>query len=528
MRKLKYLIPVIAVAAVLAAVGTTSVQADKAEDNTIADRVYIGEIAVGGMTAEEAKEAVEDYVADLADEVVTLTAGEYSVETTVEGLGMTWAEADDRVSEAVNLGKTGNLIDRYKAKKDLENEDKVLPLVLTVNEEKANQFIQENKDALNNEAVDYGLKRENGTFIVTGGSEGVVIDEAECVNTINAYFAAGWTGETTIELPCQVQEPRGSAEELAKVQDVLGTYSTDFSSSASGRKQNVRNAASLINGTVLYPGDELSVYELINPMTAENGYALAGSYENGTTVQTYGGGVCQVSTTLYNAAIRAELEITLRYAHSMIVTYVPASADAAIAGTYKDLRFVNNYDAPVYVEGYTNGGTLTFTIYGDETRPSNREVSFVSETTSTTDPGVKFTATSAPVGTVTKVQSSHTGKTARLWKVVTVDGVEQSREIFNTSTYSASPAIYEVGTSSSVPEATAAMNAAIASGDLATVQAAAAQWKNATTTPTPDTTTPSTDTSTGGTTVDGAVTGGTTTGTTDTTTGGTTTETPAQ
>ena len=479
MRKLKYILPALAVGVIVAAAATTSVQADKTEDNTIAERVYIGEVSVGGMTEEEAKVAVEDYVADLSDEVITLTAGDYSVETTVSELGMTWVEEEDRITEAVNLGKTGNLIDRYKVKKDLEYEDKVLPIVLTVNEEKANQFIQEHKAELNNEAVDYGLKRENGSFTITGGLTGVELVEDQCVAAINEFFAAGWVEDASVELPSEVTQPRGSEEELAKVQDVLGTFHTDFSSSASGRKQNVRNATSLIDGAVLYPGDEFSVYDAINPMNAENGYALAGSYENGTTVQTYGGGVCQVSTTLYNAVIRAELEIVERYAHSMIVGYVDPSADAAIAGTYKNLRFKNTTDAPVYIEGYTNGGTLYFTIYGQETRPSNRTVSFVSETTSTKDPGVKFTATGAKVGTVTKVQSSHVGKTAKLWKIVKVDGEVESKTQFNSSTYTASPAIYEVGTASDNPEATAAMKAAIASGDLATVQAAAAQWKDA-------------------------------------------------
>ena len=88
-------------------------------------------------------------------------------------------------------------------------------------------------------------------------------------------------------------------------------------------------------------------------------------------VDSIGGGVCQISTTLYNAALRAELEITQRQNHSMIVTYVKPSEDAAIAGTYKDLKITNNYQTPIYVEGLTEGRTLTFTIYGQETRPEN-------------------------------------------------------------------------------------------------------------------------------------------------------------
>ena len=148
-----------------------------------------------------------------------------------------------------------------------------------------------------------------------------------------------------------------------------------------------------INGTVLYPGEEFSVGQTIGPLTAAGGYELAGAYENGQTVQSYGGGVCQVSTTLYNAVLKAELEVTQRSNHSMIVTYVKPSMDAAIAGDYKDLKFVNNLDAPIYIEGYTVGKDIYFNIYGQETRPSNRKVTYESEVVSEEDPGTQFVAT---------------------------------------------------------------------------------------------------------------------------------------
>ena len=111
---------------------------------------------------------------------------------------------------------------------------------------------------------------------------------------------------------------------------------------------------------------------------------------NGLTVDTYGGGICQVSSTLYNAVILAELGVAQRQPHSMLVDYVKPSQDAAIAGDYKDMKLENTTDAPIYIEGYMSGGNITFTIYGKETRPANRSIKFVSETLSTTDPGKKF------------------------------------------------------------------------------------------------------------------------------------------
>jgi hypothetical protein len=131
----------------------------------------------------------------------------------------------------------------------------------------------------------------------------------------------------------------------------------------------------------------------------------------------------------------------------MVVGYVKPSEDAAIAGTYKDIKFTNNYSTPIYVEGYTSGSTLTFTIYGKETRPLNRTFEFVSETLSVTDPGApkEVMDPAMPPGSRKQVQSAHRGIKSRLWKIVYVDGAEQSREILHTDTYNPSKAIIKVG-----------------------------------------------------------------------------------
>ena len=329
---------------------------------------------------------------------------------------------------------------------------------------------------MNQDAINYGLARENGGFRITDGQNGIAVDVDQSADEIVSYIEETWTQtDASLELAASVVEPEGTEEQLSRVKDVLGTFTTDFGTSSAGRAQNVRNGASKINGTVLYPGEQFSVYEAVNPFSAENGYELAGSYENGTTVQTYGGGICQVSTTLYNAVIRAELAIDERFCHSMIVSYVKPSMDAAIAGTYKGLKFPNNYDFPIYIEGYTSGMQLTFNIFGEETRDAGREVIFESETTSTTEPEVKFeTAADQPIGYVQQTQSAHTGYTAKLWKIVKENGVEVSREQYNSSTYNASPKIIAVGIKSDNEKAVAAVKAAIASKDEAAVRAAAA------------------------------------------------------
>lgn len=463
----------------VAAIVMIPVNAETDETSTIPQRVYFGDIAVGGMTQEEAASAVEEYLNELQNQKVTLRAGDNTVDVPVSQIGLTWGNPEI-AEEAVALGKSGNLIVRYKAMKDLENQDKVYELAYKADSQKISQMLETNAQALNTEAKDGGLTRENGGFTVIPGSQGVSVNIEESAKILEEYFSKEWKGEAaTIEVAADVVEPRGSEAELSKVKDLLGGFHTSYGTSGAGRAKNVQNGASKINGSVIYPGDTFSVYEAVSPFDAENGYELAGSYENGTTVETYGGGICQVSTTLYNAVIRAELDVAERFNHSMIVSYVDPSADAAIAGTYKDLKFVNNTDAPIYIEGYTQDMVIYFNIFGQETRPANREVIFESETLSTTDPGVQYQASGDPIGYISQKQSSHVGYTAQLWKIVKVDGVEQSREVFNKSTYKASPRIVVVGTGSGNPEAVAAMNAAVASQDQGTIEAAAAQWNDA-------------------------------------------------
>lgn len=235
---------------------------------------------------------------------------------------------------------------------------------------------------------------------------------------------------------------------------------------------------SKVDGTILYPGEEFDLAKTVSPFTQENGYELAGAYQNGTVVESFGGGICQVATTLYNAVIRAELEITMRFNHSMLVHYVEPSMDAAIAGNYKDLKFKNNLDAPVYIEGYCSGGIIYFNVYGKETRPSNREISFESETVSKTDPKVQFTMdASLTAGSVSVTQSGQSGCIAQLWKIVKVDGKQQSRDLFNKSNYQATPKLITIGTKDATSETLSALKAAIATGDEAKVRSAAADLK---------------------------------------------------
>lgn len=483
MRAKKYILSVllvlIALLVVLMPYFAHADQTKTEKEKIIPKGVYAGDISIGGMTEAQASDAVNQFIEELKQKKVTLRAGGNEIETTMGELGLSWKN-QDIIREASGIGSRGNLLVRYKEMKDLEQQNKIYDIAYVVEKSRITRLLNEKKESLTEEAVDAGLKREGNSFVITPEKEGIAVNVEESANEAAAFFEAEWDGsDVVLDLKADVVKPRATEEELAKVKDLLGSYHTTYATSNAGRRQNVENGTSKIDGSIVFPGEEFSAYEATSPYEKENGYGIGGAYENGKVIDSYGGGICQVSTTLYNAVIRAELEITERFPHSMTVTYVKPSEDAAIAGTYKDLKFINNTDAPIYIEGYTANGEVYFNIFGHETRAANRTVTFESEVLSTTDPGVQYQATGEqPIGYIAVDQTEHVGYSAKLWKIVAVDGVEQSREVFNTSTYKPSARIVLVGTASANPQAVAAINGAIASQDEGTIRAAADQWND--------------------------------------------------
>lgn len=446
---------------------TLRVQAKTAD--TVKAGIFAGEINLSGMTADEAAAVIEDYVDELKlVEITLLAADNNEVLVTADDLGISWGNPE-LVEEALQIGTKGNVIERYKVLKDLEHENKVYEIVLRFDVGAINNILAEKCIRYDQEAVNYSLKRENGAFRIIDGQIGYKLDIETSIDAVYDYLTTQWdSNPCTISLNVAVVEPKGSAGELAQVTDVLGNFTTSFSSSGSDRSANVTNGCVLIDGTTLYPGEEFSTYKAVSPFTESNGYYMAGSYLNGRVVDSLGGGICQVSTTLYNAVLYSELEVSERHNHSMVVTYVDRSADAAIAeSSGKDFKFINNTDYPIYIEGYVSNKNITFNIYGRETRDPGRKVSYVSETLETKEPqsdAINQVA-SQPIGYIT-TESAHIGYKARLWKVVTENGVEVSRTQVNSSSYKMTPRIAYVGTATADPNAYNEIIAAIGTGSI--------------------------------------------------------------
>ena len=431
-------------------------KADESKEAVIVEGVYIGGIDVSGMTAQEATDAVNAYVDELKAESIILKGPNAEIEMTYGDMGLT-SKVNTAVAEAVTVAQYGNLIQRYMNMKDLETDALVIDMGLAIDKQLVAETIYAKKDDLNIESVDNGVVKKNNKYEFIPGQIGYEVKIEDSVNAISAKVSNDYElalpSDNSFELVGVEIQPRGSEEEFNKMTDMLGTYSTYYGDPTSGRSQNVENGCSKLNGTLLFPGEEISAHDITAPYTVANGYAVGYAFENGNVVESIGGGICQVTTTLYNAALFAEIEITQRSPHSMTVGYVPLSGDAAIAGTYKDLKIKNNYDTPIYIEGLCKDGWIAFAIYGQETRPDNREISFEPEILKENDPETEYTLSDKePVGTYKIDREKHIGYSAKYWKIVKIDGVETERIQVNKSYYVDSCMKVTIGTKGATAE----------------------------------------------------------------------------
>lgn len=436
------------------------------------DGIFIENIDVSGKNEEEITEAVQGKIQQLSKCRISLYAGDAGYSVSAEELGLDYTN-ESVIAQALELGQKGNVLQRFRTKKSIkDNGPLVLKLNYAVQEDTVRTIVEQECTKLNHAAVDMSLKREeDGSFTVVEGRDGATVKTEESVSTILNFFSGQWRGgEAQITLSCDRVEAKGDAGQLSMVQSVLGESSTDYSSSSENRRKNIQTGTEKLNGILLYPGEELSVCDLVTPFDEENGYATAPSYALGTVVETYGGGICQVSTTLYLAVLRAELEVTSRSAHSMMVGYVEPSMDAAIAEGTKDFKFRNNTDAPVYIYGSAQNGKLEFCIYGHEMRDTqNRIVRFESETLSTTEPEKKYSVDETLAFGVQETAVGRTGATAKLWKIVTVNG-EETRQQVNTSNYRMTATEIRIGTADGDQEAVNALKAAVQANDEKQIQ----------------------------------------------------------
>ena len=263
----------------------------------------------------------------------------------------------------------------------------------------------------------------------TGLDFSISVDEAKALIT-------GESDTYTIPLKTLYPNVKTSDIGMEAFPDKLSTYSSSYATSNSNRSTNISLASSKINGIVLMPGDVFSFNGTVGKRTPQAGFKVAGVYVAGQVTSDYGGGICQVSSTLYNAVLRANLEIVERTNHQFDVGYVPIGTDATVSWGAPDFKFKNSRSYPIKIDITNYNKRITVSIYGLK-EENEYDVEIVSYRTGTIPYKTTYTNDKGLGKGKTKViQSGSNGSTAVAYRILKQNGVEVSRELLSRDTYS--------------------------------------------------------------------------------------------
>ena len=281
-------------------------------------------------------------------------------------------------------------------------------------------------------------------FTVYPEVEGIDFD----VEKAKEMIAAEVKDEYVIELI--ITKPKVTLEDIGTeaFPDRLSTFSTRYNAADKDRTTNLVIACQKLNGKVLMPGETFSYNETLGPRTYAAGYRNGKIYENGQVVDGLGGGICQITSTLYNAALMSDMEIVERRNHQFVTSYVNAGRDATVVYGLTDFRFKNTRTYPVRLVASAKGGVATVSIYGIKEPDREYTYSFKTETVSTIPYTTKYVEDSSLAeGKEVVTQSGTNGLVSKTYMTKMLNGKVISTKLLSTDTYSAMQRIVKRGTS---------------------------------------------------------------------------------
>lgn len=478
-------------------------------NNKIINRVYIGDINISNLSQEEAKEKIETWYKETALSNIELTYNELSENITIEQFDST-INSDELIKKACKIGKSGNIIkDNYEILFTLLFKNKI-EMNIQLNNEKLDKKIEEINSKLPDALQKSNYYIEEDNLIIKKGKKGIQINSEELkkqltevikkeenrkiiipVNEItpeeiniekiyneikkdaqNAYISQeplevhshvnGVDFAISLEeaknileeqkeeyiIPLKITIPEITLDDLGKeaFPQILGTFSTTYNTSNQNRITNLKLASEKIDGTIILPGETFSYNKVVGERTIAKGYKEAAVYAGGKVVDGIGGGICQLSSTLYNSVLYANLEITSRSNHRFLTSYVTAGRDATVSWGTIDFCFKNTRSYPIKITSEVKNGVVTTSIYGIR-EEKEYEVVIESKVTEVIPYSTKYVKDSTLKEEEEEiVQYGANGAKSETYKIVKYNGIVISREQISSDIYSPLERIVKKGT----------------------------------------------------------------------------------
>ncbi len=483
--------------------------------NKVYQGVYINNVDVSGLTREELVKQIPEIFDMSLSKSITLKASDAEISfESLEVMPALNTEA--MADEAFSYGRTKKLFARFSEINNLKKNPVSVDFMLSFDDAALQKKIDLLSQSLEITAVDNKIEYDDNSLIVTRGEagQGIMFSEIkesleDCLlgdsSVINAELkyvepeeityeyirrytvekpieadyrienhriiftesqpgvsikkgdieaAISDSSGNTINIPAKITQPKVTSKKLREtlLAHELGRHATDYSSSSADRAYNIKLACEKINGYVLAPGDEFSYNNVVGPRTVERGFRVANVYVGNTVQPGVGGGICQVSSTMYNAVVFADLEVTQRRNHTLPVAYVPNGRDATVSYGGTDFCFKNNTSMPVEIRAIAEGGINTIIIVGTDEHPE-REIKITTQQTGTSSPKVVIKKDpTLPEGEI-KVESAGTNGSSHIaYKIVYENGEEVSRTVLSKSTYAGKDRVEIHGTMVVEPE----------------------------------------------------------------------------
>lgn len=428
------------------------------------EKVALGGVQVGGKSAEEVEKIARELSARLLALPVTVRYAKRTTQTSPTKLGAT-VDIQAAVDAALTPDADGSLLDRIR-ERFTGPDGREIPLTVKVSETGVATGLKRFSALVGMEPKEARLTKVRGKFKPTPPKPGKELDSADVAAKLQALLDSA---EIRTKLASSVEETpsrtdwlkaqkpveitgatrdaqaRITLEHLEAITDRLTTFTTGLGNSSRNRIHNVSLACQAIDGTVLLPGDVFSYNDTVGPRVASAGFKEAPVIVRGKLEKGTGGGICQVSSTLYNAVLLADLEIVRRRHHAFPVHYVPAGRDATVVDGVIDFRFKNRLAHPVAIDAKVIGGRVTVNVYG---HPEDKtQVEILTGNRSTVGAGMKtISDPKLPKGRRVVEESSRSGIRVTVTRVVKKDGQEPRKEVVSRDYYRPFDGVVRVGT----------------------------------------------------------------------------------
>lgn len=413
------------------------------DNHLIVEGVSVSGINVGNLTQDQAKTTIDNEVHRLMSQTLKLNIGKQSHEVTLEDLGLS-VTSDLALEQAYDISRKGSIrnkvVSKMSASKGIN-----FDFSFAWDEQKLTNSLNKTLEGFSTPATDATFEITNhNTMNIHSEHVGETFDINALISQIKGIDIHKPISEIKVDLKEQLPKITASQLEEQKITGLLASYTTRFDAAQVARTDNVRIAAKAMDMAVVKPGDFLSFNQVVGERTVAAGYKDAYIIVNGQFVPGLAGGICQVSSTLYNVGLLANLSITQRSNHDLAISYVPLGQDATVAYPNLDLKFHNNTGGYLLVRTRMTSDSVTIELYGKVNH--GQEVTISNTKESTIPPEVQHLVDETlGHGVSILKQQGQPGYIVTSVRTVKMNGKVVSSEPLPKSVYKALPKIYAVG-----------------------------------------------------------------------------------